>query len=74
VDIYKNIYEELSGVYTSGVFQAIENKLNELWKKIVSKEDEINMNWDRANDEQFGFMCRALKKLMLESILGYRRA
>ena len=71
---YRNIYEELSGVYTPGAFKVIETKFNEQWKQMVSKEDEINMNWDRASDEQFSFMCTALKKLMLRAILGCRLA
>ncbi len=71
--IYENVYRDLAGMYTSGMFDVIENKLNELYKEILTKEDEINMNWDNVSDEQFAFMCKALKKLMLQAVMRSRR-
>ena len=72
-DMYNNVYEELSGVYTSGMFGLIENKLSIFWDKILVKEEELNINWDNVTDEQFGYIRNVLKRLMLEAIMRSKR-
>ena len=63
----------MSGTYTEGAFGFIEKYHNDLWRQITEKEDEINANWDKVNDNQFAFMCKSLKKLLLEGIMLARK-
>ncbi|MHC4266931.1 MAG: hypothetical protein ACYSTS_00570 [Planctomycetota bacterium] len=72
-DTFEKVYEDLAGTYTKGTFGSIEKDHNHLWLLITEKEEEINANWDQVNDNQFTFMCKSLKKLLLEGIMLGRK-
>ncbi len=48
-DIYRAVYDDLNGGYITGTFDYIENNHNDTWRQIVSKEDEIAVNWDNVS-------------------------
>ncbi len=73
-DIYRAVYDDLNGGYITGTFDYIENNHNDTWRQIVSKEDEIAVNWDNVSNEQFVFMCNVLKKLIFKGIMLRRQS
>ncbi len=72
-DIFEKVYKDLSGAYIQGTFDFIEENHKDLYQKILDKEEEIEVNWDKISEQQFVYMCKSLKKLLLEAIMLRRK-
>ncbi len=70
---FEKVFSDLAGVYISGTFDFLENKHGEHYMKICEKIEEIETNWDWVTDNQFAFMCKSFKKLLLEGIMLGRK-
>ncbi len=67
--LFNEVYRDLAGGYTKGTFNYIEENHHDLWKQIQDKEDEIENNWnDKISEQQFKYMLKEYKKLMLKAI------
>ncbi len=67
--LFNEVYRDLAGVYIKGTFNYIEENHHDLWKQIQDKEDEIENNWnDKISEQQFKYMLKEYKKLMLKAI------
>ncbi len=67
--LFNEVYRDLAGGYIKGTFNYIEENHYDLWKQILDKEDEIENNRnDRISEQQFKYMLKEYKKLMLKAI------
>ena len=67
--LFNEVYRDLAGVYIKGTFNNIEENHHDLWKQIQEKEDEIENNWnDKISEQQFKYILKEYKKLMLKAI------
>ncbi len=67
--LFNEVYRDLAGGYIKGTFNYIEENHHDLWKQIQDKEDEIENNWnDKISEQQFKYMLKEYKKLMLKAI------
>ncbi len=67
--LFNEVYRDLAGSYIKGTFNYIEENYHDLWQQIQEKEDEIENNWnDKISEQQFKYMLKEYKKLMLKAI------
>ncbi len=67
--LFNEVYRDLAGGYTKGTFNYIEENHHDLWKQIQEKEDEIENNLnDKISEQQFKYILKEYKKLMLKAI------
>jgi len=66
-EIWNSATEEIAEIYKAGTFDFLERKSPDLYEKIQSVEDNVNVFWAK-NRNAFGMSINLWKRLMCQAI------